>query len=139
MGLVLTELGQQCRLALRDHVVAALRWAAQRRTPQLTGTGTMVGGQSGSIDQTNAKPSSPAVLFVAVSSVPLPFKGGTLVAVPALLTSVLSTSPAGSIPLPFTMPNGLPSGLDIYYQCGIQDSAAVKGVALSNALKSTTP
>jgi hypothetical protein len=107
--------------------------------PQLAGTGTLVGGDPASIDLTTAKPSSPAALFVALSSVPVPFKGGTLVAVPLLLTLPLTTSPAGTITLPFTWPTGLPSGVDIYYQCGIQDSAAVQGVALSNALKATTP
>jgi len=133
-------------LALDFSLVAPPAWtnlggglAGVGGVPQLAGTGTLVGGQPASINLTTARPSAPAALFVSLSSVPSPFKGGTLVTVPVLLTVASTTSPAGTLALPFTWPAGLPSGFNIYYQYGIQDPAAVQGVALSNALKSTTP
>ena len=51
----------------------------------------------------------------------------------------LTTSPIGEIPLSFTWPSGVPSGTPVVLQYAIQDPLAVKGVALSNGLKGTTP
>lgn len=107
--------------------------------PQLLGTGTLIGGQPASIDLSNANPSAPAALFVGLSNTPTPFKGGTLIPIPSLLVLPTATSPAGTIGLPFAWPTGLPSSLSIYHQYAIKDAVAVQGVALSNALKSTTP
>jgi len=73
-----------------------------------------------------------------VASSPTPFKGGTLLPVPATLLLALGTG-AGSIALPFpAWPPGL-SGLDIDFQYAIQDAAALHGVALSNALRADVP
>lgn len=107
--------------------------------PSLVGTGTLVAGSPGSLVLTSAKPASPALLFVALSSTPLAFKGGTLVAYPFSLTLALATDGAGGISLPFTWPSGVPSATSIYFQFGVQDPAAIMGVALSRALKATTP
>ena len=107
--------------------------------PLLVGTGDLVAGQPAALDLTNAKASSPSVLFVSLSSVPVPFKGGLLLPVPAAVMLAFSTDATGTIALPFAWPAGLPAGFDLYYQYAIQDAAAVHGVSLSNALKSTTP
>jgi len=107
--------------------------------PSLVGTGTLVGGSATSLDLSSAKPSAPCGLFVGLSNNPTSFKGGTLIPVPILLTVSFTTSPTGTVALPFTWPTGLPSGFSTYYQYAIKDAAAVQGVALSNALKATTP
>ncbi len=108
--------------------------------PQLTGTGVQLGGCPIEIDLANAAPSSLAVLFVSLSGTPAPFKGGTLVPMPLLLTEVFpSTGPSGAIMVPVIWPSGLPPAFSIYYQYGVQDAGAPVGVALSNALRSTTP
>jgi hypothetical protein len=109
-------------------------------SPLLVGTGTLVFGSPNAIGLSDAAPSAPCGLFVALSSTPVPFKGGTLKAFPTLLAPIiLSTSPAGTLPLPFTMPAGLPPGTDLWLQYAIQDAAAVQGFALSNALVGSTP
>jgi hypothetical protein len=50
-----------------------------------------------------------------------------------------ATDGSGGIPFSFPWPSGLPSGFSIFWQYGIQDATAIKGVSLSNALQSTTP
>lgn len=107
--------------------------------PHLTGTGTLAAGSPGSLSLTSARPSSPAILFLSLSSTPTPFKGGTLIPVPALLTVSLFTNGSGGIVLPFVWPSGMPPETSIWFQYAIQDAAAVKGVALSNALLGQTP
>ena len=106
--------------------------------PSLTGTGSQIAGQPASLSLTSAAPSAPCVLFVGFSSNPTPFKGGTLVPVPPQLVVPFTTSPAGAVNLPFTWPTGVPSNFSLYYQFAIQDGGALFGVALSNALQSTT-
>ncbi len=107
--------------------------------PLLAGTGPLTPGSSGALTLTQAASSAASVLFASVGSVPAPFKGGALVPLPAALALPLATSPLGTISLMFSdWPAGL-SGLDLYFQYAIQDAAAVKGVALSNALKADVP
>lgn len=107
--------------------------------PVLAGTGTLAAGTPGSLMLSSARPSSPALLFVSFVSVPLPFKGGVLLASPASLALPLATDGSGSIPLPFVWPAGLPAGTSIWFQDAIKDAAASHGVSLSNGLKATTP
>jgi hypothetical protein len=107
--------------------------------PQLNGSGELLAGTPGKIRLVDAAPSAPAALFISGSNTPTPFKGGTLLTVPVLLTLPLPTDPLGDILLPWTSwPAGL-SGVSLYFQFGIQDVAAVKGVALSNALEADVP
>jgi Protein of unknown function (DUF642) len=107
--------------------------------PHLAGAGTLAAGSAGSLSLTLARPSSTAVLFMSLSSTPTPFKGGTLIPIPPLLTLSMFTNGSGGIVLPFVWPSGMPAGTSIYFQYAIQDAAAVKGVALSNGLKGITP
>jgi hypothetical protein len=107
--------------------------------PVLTGSGPLTPGSSGQLSLTQAASSATSLLFVATSSMPVPFKGGTLAANPVVLTLLLITSSFGNLTLEFSdWPAGL-SGLELFFQCAIQDAAAVKGVALSNALKADVP
>ncbi len=107
--------------------------------PQLTGTGTLAAGSAGTLSLTSARPTAPAMLFVSLTSAPAQFYGGLLVPFPATLTVPLATNGTGSLLLPYTWPSGVPSGTSLYCQYAIQDAAAVKGVALSNALVGVTP
>jgi hypothetical protein len=107
--------------------------------PQLTGLGTLEAGSSGALGLADAAPSSAAMLFLSTTSTPAPFKGGTLVSVPVLFSLPLASDALGGSLLPWTAwPAGL-SGSSLYFQCAIKDSAAVKGVALSNALGADVP
>ena len=107
--------------------------------PLLVGTGSLTDGSSNSADLSNAAPSATAGLFIALSSTPVPFKGGTLKPFPFFEPSLLTTSAAGTISVPFVMPPGVPAGTELWVQWAIQDAAAVSGVALSNAILGVTP
>jgi hypothetical protein len=107
--------------------------------PQLAGAGDLVAGTPGSLALAAAAPSAPCALFLSTANTPTPFKGGTLLTVPILFTLPLATDSLGGILLPWSAwPSGL-SGVSLFFQFGIQDAAAVKGVALSNALGADVP
>lgn len=107
--------------------------------PQLVGSGNLVADSPNSLSLTSAAPSASVLLFVSLTSTPAPFKGGTLVPVPFLLTVPLGTDGSGAFFLPFAGPAGLPAGTPLHFQYAIEDAAAIKGVALSNAVKGIAP
>ena len=69
----------------------------------------------------------------------VPPLGGTLLAFPSLPPILVPTGPLGEIPLVFTLPQGLPSGMELWIQWAVQDTAAAQGVALSHAVVGVTP
>lgn len=107
--------------------------------PLVIATGNLDGVSPDTVSLTKAAENSIAALFVAPSSTPVSFKGGTLLAFPSLPPLLVPTGPLGEIPLTFTLPQGLPSGMELWIQWAIQDHAAVQGVALSNAVQGVTP
>jgi hypothetical protein len=109
--------------------------------PILLGSGPLTTGSAGALTLSDAAgPGAPAIVFISLAETPSPFKGGTLVPVPAIATfSLLTTGDPGSLLLPWTSwPAGL-SGASLFFQYGIQDAGAVHGVALSNALRADVP
>jgi len=107
--------------------------------PLLFGTGPLTAGSDGWLVLVNTVPSELAVLFLSLGGSPTPFKGGMLVPVPVLTTLPFFTDPIGQVPLGWlAWPSGL-SGLSVDFQYGMQDVAAVKGIALSNALRADVP
>jgi hypothetical protein len=107
--------------------------------PSLVGSGPLIGDTEGTLILRNAKPSAACLLEVSMASAPLPFKGGLLVAWPALTTVPLLTAPDGSLGLSFRWPLGLASGTSFWCQYLVSDDAAVQHVSLSNAVEATTP
>ncbi len=106
--------------------------------PLLDATGFLVSGELNTLSLSQAAPNALTGLFVALSSTPVAFKGGTLKPFPFLIEPVsLPTNAAGAVTLPFITPAGLPPGTELWMQWAIQDGAAVKNVALSNAVKGT--
>jgi hypothetical protein len=69
----------------------------------------------------------------------LPFKGGTLVPVPVLLTLNVAALADGSLPLAFPWPGSAPPGVTLVLQIWIADAAATEGAAASNGLQALTP
>jgi hypothetical protein len=107
--------------------------------PLLVGTGDLSGGSSNTVRLTNAAPAATAGLFLALSSTPVPFKGGTLKPFPFFDPVILTTDPMGAIFIPFSMTPGLPAGTELWVQWAIQDAAAISAVSLSNAIVGITP
>ena len=108
--------------------------------PRLDATGTLAAGSAGSLVLTDTPTFMPSILFVSFVGVGAPFKGGTLVPVPFALMVSLSTGSLGKITVGWSsFPGGVPPGTNLYFQYAIQDGFAVAGVALSNAVRGTTP
>jgi hypothetical protein len=107
--------------------------------PLLEGSGTMEAGSQDVLDLSNAAPSAVAILFAAPSSLPTPFKGGTVLPDPIYPPTYGITDTSGKIRFRFILPAGMPSGSQAWIQWGVKDAAAVKGVSLSNAVMGVTP
>jgi hypothetical protein len=107
--------------------------------PLLLGDGSLEDGSQNVVLLSNAAANAPAILFVAPSSVPTPFKGGVILPDPSIPPTFGVTSAEGGIKFRFIMPPGMPSGTEVWLQWGVADAAAAKGVALSNAVKGTSP
>lgn len=107
--------------------------------PALEGQGPLVPGGAVTLGVSSAAPLAPAFLFVGLSRIDAPFKGGVLV--PALDQILLgfATDPLGELQLPGSVPNDLPSGVSVFIQAWIQDGAAVAGYAATNAITATSP
>ncbi len=105
----------------------------------LTGGGTLEQGALGGLMLRDAPPSAPALIFIGLEANPLPFKGGKLVPLPAILQLSLPTSAAGEIDLPFAWPGGIPSAFELVFQYAAQDLQSPEKVWLSNAMRLTTP
>ncbi|MCB9897924.1 MAG: VCBS repeat-containing protein [Planctomycetes bacterium] len=107
--------------------------------PSLVGSGALTAGSTARLALTGARPSSFAAIFVSAASTPVAFKGGLLHAFPLALALDVTTNAGGQIALAFPWPAGVPSGVAVWWQTLIADPAALGGVALSNAVRSTAP
>ena len=133
-------------LSTMTHTLDPIAWTDQgcaldgvAGDPLLFGSGPLSDGSANAADLINAAPSAAAGLFLGLSSTPVPFKGGTLKPFPFFSPIFLTTSATGTISIPFVMPSGVPAGTELWVQWGIQDAAAIAGVALSNAIQGVTP
>jgi hypothetical protein len=106
--------------------------------PGLTGTGYLAAGSTTTLALTNAKSFALAPLFVGVSNLSAPFKGGVLVPKPDFIFPLFSDF-SGKAVFGGPWPAGIPSGFTTFFQWWIQDPAGPKGFAASNALAGTTP
>ena len=107
--------------------------------PLLYGNGTLAAGTNAEVVLENAAPNALVGLFISFASFPVPFKGGTLCTVPLDSLTLFPIGATGGVTLADTIPAGIPSGVEMFWQYAIQDAAAPKGVALSNCLRSTFP
>lgn len=136
MGLIFESLSIHAKSAWTDE---GCELPGVNGAPLLVGGGDLSGGSTNTLDLSNAAPNATAGLFLGFGSTPVPFKGGTLKPNPFLPPVFVTTSPTGEVPLGFVMPAGIPAGGEIWVQWGIVDTAAVFGVALSNAVLGVTP
>jgi len=107
--------------------------------PLLKGKGTLAPGSTVQLALTSGKSNSTGALFIGLSAINLPFKGGTLVPNTDVVITGLPVSLAGTLTLGSTWPAGIPSGLSLWFQEWIVDSAGPQGFAASNGLLAVTP
>jgi hypothetical protein len=106
--------------------------------PLLEASGSLVPTTRQFLTLSNAAPSSLSSILASASSSPMPYKGGTLLPGPTLISVLIGTNAGGGWSLNFRAPQAA-SGTEFWVQVGIQDAAAVQGVSLSNAVKGTVP
>lgn len=107
--------------------------------PRLSGTGTLAAGSACALSVTSGKPGAAATLVFGLSQLDAPFKGGLMVPEPLSYVGGLALNASGNLGLGFTMPPGLPPGMDLVMQLWIVDPAAPKGLSATNGLVATTP
>ena len=106
--------------------------------PEFKFIGLIAPGHRAELMLTNAAPKALAVIFVSLDSAPKAFKGGTLIPAAPAYTTVIMTNSNGAIYISVVNSGSLPAGFDLVMQYAILDAAALQGVALSNALKTST-
>jgi hypothetical protein len=102
--------------------------------PKLEGSGPLTGGSMNRIELTNALPDSVTYLAIGLSVLEKPFKGGVLVPSPDLILPDLPVDSGGNLSLPFTWPDGIPAGSNLWFQHWILDPGGPQGFAASNGL-----
>lgn len=107
--------------------------------PKLVGMGDLSPMSFNQLVLTGTQPLTAALGFVAISSQPVPFFGGTLKAFPWLLAQPLVTRYDG-LDVVFKLSPAIPSGTELWVQIAVLDDVlGVQAVALSNAVRGVVP
>ncbi|RKY19754.1 MAG: hypothetical protein DRQ55_09930 [Planctomycetota bacterium] len=107
--------------------------------PMLSGSGTLDGGTLATLNLTGGLPGGSAYFVLGVGALQAPFKGGTLVPSPDVISAGLPLDGGGALEIAFAWPVGLPVGAALYWQSWIPDVGGPVGFAASNGLLSTQP
>ena len=106
--------------------------------PLVLASGTPEAGQTLRYELHRGAPSAAAALFLGVSTIHAPFKGGVLVPHPGAVFIPLLTSPTGELTLSTTWPLG-PGGYSFWTQFWIVDGTAPQGFTASTAVRTDVP
>jgi hypothetical protein len=107
--------------------------------PVLFGGGPLQPSSANTLSLFQAPPSAPAILFVGISWIGLPFKGGWFIPAPDLSVPLV-TSPTGGLSLNFDMPaTPPPASFLAYIQMWIQDAGGPQGASATNSLRARIP
>jgi len=107
--------------------------------PVLEGSGTLAGGTRVSLDLSNGAPSGNSWFVAGFTRIDAPFKQGILVPALDLLVGPVALGGAGDASLMFTWPTGAPSGVSLFVQAWIPDTAGPAGWSASNGIEGVTP
>jgi hypothetical protein len=107
--------------------------------PVFQGSGDLSVGSTLGLDLTNAPSNAIFLMWMSVASTPVDVVGGTLYPLPAVAKLILSADPLGDFSVSAVVDTAVPPGVDIWFQCIVQDASTIHGITLSNALKATIP
>jgi len=109
-------------------------------SPTLTGAGDLTAGSATGLTLTlaGAVPLQQVILFIALSSLPLPLKGGTFYPVPILTALPFSADDFGQLVVAGAVPAGVPT-LSFVLQYWCVDPTASFGLSASNGLQCSMP
>jgi len=100
--------------------------------------GSFTTGQPFAFTLSGAPASGSAYFIAGTSQLDAPFKGGTIVPLPVLITGPWSASPSGAVSIAGLWP-AVPSGLGLVLQFWIPDAAGPVGFAASSGVQLTLP
>jgi PKD repeat protein len=133
------------KIAWYSNLLASPAWpilgnglAGMSGIPVLTGDGLLVADAVVSLSLTNAPPGNATTLVMGLSVLSAPFNGGVMVPSPDVVIAGLLVDGAGGLVLTDRWPPGIPTGVTIWFQHWIHDSAGPQGLAASNGLSGTT-
>jgi hypothetical protein len=135
---VISGLGSGISVFNEDWVNLGNALAGVSGKPKFWGLGLVAPGHRCELILSDAAPNALAVIFVSLSSTETPFKGGTLLPAAPAMSMTIFTDSIGGIYLSLPSGANVPAGFDLYMQYAILDAAAVHGVALSNAIQTST-
>jgi hypothetical protein len=107
--------------------------------PKILGKGKLEASGTIRFGFANTLENAPLILIAGLSSIDLPFKGGTLVPAPDVLIFGLSTNGFGTLEISGGLPDWLPSGLTLVIQGWIIDGAGPFGFAATDGISATAP
>jgi hypothetical protein len=109
-------------------------------TPTLTGAGDLSAGSTTglTLTLTGAVPLQTALLYVSLTALPVPFKGGTFYPVPILTALPFPTDGLGQVVVGTALPPGFPT-LSFVLQYWCMDPGATFGLSASNGLQCDMP
>jgi N-acetylneuraminic acid mutarotase len=107
--------------------------------PVFSGGGDLTAGSTLTLELSNAPSSAPFLMWISLSSSPVNVVGGTLYTLPVDVSLLLFADASGDFGISSVVAAGAPSGVDIWFQCIVQDATNIHGITLSNAMRGTTP
>jgi len=107
-------------------------------TPNLAGTGTLIGGDPFSFKLTNALENSLSALIIGFSEICVPFHLGVLGPSPDFVI-IVDTTATGTQELAEDWPTGHGGPFPVYLQWWIKDAGGLAGWAASNEIEAMTP
>ncbi|MCB9899258.1 MAG: hypothetical protein H6825_14735 [Planctomycetes bacterium] len=108
-------------------------------SPLLVGRGPLLPATPLAFDISKGRPLAMLAFVIGVADLSAPFKGGVLKPTPDVILTGLPLDAQGELTIPTVWPPGLPSGLALYEQAWIADSAAIFGYSATNGLRSESP
>jgi len=120
-----------------DWAVSGPGLAGVNGVPVLSAQGALIAAQAGSLDLAAAAPFASTYLVLGFNALSGAFKGGVLVPSPDVVLSPLTSDGGGALQLPFSWPQNVPSGTQIWAQYWVQDAVGPVGFSASNGLVGT--
>jgi len=106
--------------------------------PCLLGSGSLAADTITVVSLDQALANAPTALFVGLSALDVPFKGGVLVPMPDYVL-VLTTGAAGEVTLSERWPAGVAPGTEFHVQAWTIDPQGPAGLSATNAIRGVTP
>jgi hypothetical protein len=107
--------------------------------PRLTGSGSLLGGSTTTLDLIDAPANALMLAWLSFASSPQSFFGGTIHATPFANQFLFTSDGTGSFSASTTWPNGVLAGTAVWFQFIVQDLSVIHGLTLSNGLRLIAP